>query len=167
MRDIAQCLAVLLAILNCEATANNLRFTISGRDQEFLHDPKKKRRILHVDQPEYIKMLDGKSAHRVYAQLLDKLMSDGDPEPSVAPGPNQLRLTKANAEGLRTVNTFESLSNLQRDNPKAIHSIGYDPFFIIYNTHLQIEYFIGEILRGKTSISADATGLGTFVFLLS
>lgn len=151
------------AKIACVATAHNLQFAITGRDPTFVHDPKKKRRILHVDKSAYIEMLDGKSAHGVYAQLLDDVMSDGDVEPSVVPGPNQLRLAKADAGNLRNVTPFASLSILQKAHPKAIHSIGYDPFFVIYSTHLQLAYFIGEILRGKTSISADATGLGMYI----
>lgn len=120
------------AILRCEATANNLQFTIIGRNPQFLHDPDKKRRILHIDKPVYEKMLDGKTAHKVYAQLLDELMSDGDPVPSIAPGPNQLRQTKSNADRPRNVTPFVSLSMLRQKYPGAIHSIRYDPFFTIH-----------------------------------
>lgn len=82
------------AQINCQATAHCLNFTVIGRDLNFLHNPKIKRRFLKVDKSKYERMVDGKSSHKAYAEMLDENMEAGDPEPSIVPGPNQLRIIK-------------------------------------------------------------------------
>lgn len=149
----------------CNATDNYLCFTITDRDPDFLHDPKIKRRILPVDRPALEERLDGKSAHKVYAEMLDEEMSEDDVEPSIVPNKNQMRKVKEFTDHARDVGPFKSLSKLQREFPKAIQRIGYDPFFVMYMTPLQLAFCKGEAKRREGIYSVDASGLGTMIHI--
>lgn len=146
------------AKIKCVATPNGLRFTITNFNSEFKHEPHKKRRVLNVDMAELQAKLDGKSVKRVRAEIAAGCMSFGDPDPPVVSNSPALRKSKARID-CSEVNAFKSLSFLAKKHPKTIHSIGYDPFFIIYMTPLQKALYKGDFMRSKrTRISIDSTG---------
>lgn len=147
------------ATIECEATPKCLRFNIENFDPEFIHNPKKKRRVLKSDMPTLQALLDGKSVQKVRANLANDLMEFGDPEPPVLPNAGAMRQAKSKID-CPDIDPFSSLSFLQKKYPKGIHSIGYDPFFIISSLPLQQALYKGEAMRTKrATISIDSTGL--------
>lgn len=131
------------AKIKCEATPKSMLFTITNFDPNFEHDPKMKRRVLSVDLPKLQDKLDGRSVQKVRAEMASNLMSFGDPEPPILPNAAAMRKVKSKMDH-PDVDPFTSLSFLQRKYPKTIHSIGYDPFFIMYATPFQNALYKAE-----------------------
>lgn len=148
------------AEIQCEATRNCLRFSIRNFDPDFVHNPKKKRRILNCEMSELQAKLDGKSVQRLRAELADDLMNFDDPDPPVLPNAGAMRKAKSRID-CPEIDPFAAMSFLQKKYTKSIHSIGYDPFFIIYSMILQQALYKDEDMRTKRiTISIDSTGLG-------
>lgn len=150
------------AKIKCEATPSSLRFQVTNFKPEFNHNPKIKRRILSADVPQLQEKLDGRSVLKVRTQMANELMSYGDPEPSILPNASALRKMKSEMDHSDR-DPFKSLTFLQQKHPKTIHSIGYDPFFVIYSTPFQEALYKAEALRNtKIRICLDSTGLGIY-----
>lgn len=148
------------ATIQCEATPKSLRFSIDNVNPDFVHAPNKKRRILSVEVPQLQAKLDGKSVQRVRAEMANELMSFDDPDPPILPNARTLWKTKSRIDCPET-DPFTAMSFLQKKYPKTIHSIGYDPFFVIYSMPFQQALYKGEAMRaGRITISIDSTGLG-------
>lgn len=151
------------AKIQCEATPKDLQFSIENFDPNYKHDPKKKRRVLSVDMPKLHEKLQAKSVLKLRAEMAAELMLFGEPEPSIIPSADAMRKAKSRIDCPET-DPFTALSFLQKKYPKTIHSIGYDPFFIIFSTPLQRAVYKGEAMRNKRpTISIDATGLGNLL----
>lgn len=136
------------AKIKCEATPKSLRFEVTNFNPEFKHDLKMKRRVLSIEIPTLREKLDGRSVLKVRAEMANDLMSFGDPEPPILSNESAMRKVKSEMDHSDT-NPFTSLSFLQKKYPKTIHSIGYDPFFIIYSTPFQEALYKAEVMRGK------------------
>lgn len=150
------------AKIKCEATPKSLLFEIKNFNPDFEHDPKMKRRILSVDLPKLQEKLDGKSVQKLRAEMANDLMNFGDPDPPILPNATAMRKVKSKMDHYDP-DPFKSLSFLQKKYPKTIHSIGYDPFFIIYSTPFQEALYKAEVMRStRTRICIDSTGPGIF-----
>lgn len=148
------------AKIQCVATPNFLQFNIENFKSNFAHDPKKKRRVLNVDTPKMHEKLDGKSVLKLRAEMAAELMSFGDAEPLIIPTADAMRKAKSRINCPET-DPFTALSFLQKKFPKAIHSIRYDPFYIIFSTPYQQAVYKREAMRNnRITISIDSTGLG-------
>lgn len=151
------------AKIQCEATSKCLRFIIENFNPDFVHKPNKKRRVLNVDMSKLQAKLDGKSVQRVRAEMANDLMSFDDPDPPVLPNAGALRKVKSRIDCSDT-DPFTAMAFLQKKYPKTIHSIGYDPFFVIYSIPFQQALYRGEVMRTKSiTTSIDSTGLVNFI----
>lgn len=151
------------AKIQCEATPRSLRFHIKNFNPDFVHNPNKKRRVLNTEMSQLQAKLDGKSVKRVRAGVANDLMGFGDPDPPVLANASAMRKAKSRIDCPET-DPFTAMKFLQIKYPKTIHSIGYDPFFVIYNTPFQQALYKGEVMRTKRiTISIDSTGLGNSI----
>lgn len=105
-------------------------------------------------------MLRGKSAFALRNDLAKTLQNAGESERPDLPTLNALALIKGRYQCSEQRNAFEALDELKNVHVNCIHKIGYDPFFVIYETPAQSEYYAKERTNGRTIISVDATGPG-------
>lgn len=105
-------------------------------------------------------MLHGKSAYALRNELAASMQDENYPERADLATLNALSLIKSRDLCSEQQNAFEALDEMERMHVNCIHKIGYDPFFVIYETPAQSEYYAKERLNGRTIISVDATGPG-------
>lgn len=82
------------------------------------------------------------------------------PERADIPTINAMNLIKSRDQCFTGLNVFEALDGLKNIHLNCIHKIGYDPFFVIYETPAQSEYYAKDKVKGRSIISVDATGPG-------
>lgn len=118
-----------------------------------------KRRLLPGERQELAEKLRGKSAFALRNEMAAALQSENLPERADLPSLNALNLIKSRNQ-CPEQNVFEALDALKDVHVNCIHKIGYDPFFVIYETPAQTEYYAKEKQRRRRIISIDATGPG-------
>lgn len=153
-----ECKATLEAILPHQT--NNLQITIEKFKSSVVHDPNKKRRLQPKEKEKLKVLLRGKSAFALRNELAGAMQNENLPERADLPTLNALRLIKSRDQCFEKTNVFEALNELKNIHVNCIHKIGYDPFFVIYETPAQSECYAKERLNGRTVISVDATGPG-------
>lgn len=143
-------------------TSSYQQFANKHRNYEssVFHDPKKKRRLQPEQKEELKKQLRGKSAFALRNELAGAMQNENSPERADLPNLNTLHLIKSRDQCSEGRNAFEALDELKNVHVNSIHKIGYDPFFVIYETPTQTEYYAKERLKRRTIISVDASGPG-------
>jgi len=95
--------------------------------------------------------------------LLKSIYILGDPEPAIIPSGNSLRLLKSRqiSANRRHEDTLTCLSLMKKEDDfvDIIHDIGYDPFFVQYNSAEQINIYRSYCCTTKCpKLVIDATG---------
>lgn len=139
---------------------NNLQVLVKNYNRSVAHDQKLKRRMRLEEKERLQNMLRGKSAFAVKNDLSALTQDKNLPERADIPTMNALRLIKSRDQCPDNENVFDSLDNMRGVHVDCIHKIGYDPFWVIYETPTQTEYYAKEHSRKRSIISLDATGVG-------
>lgn len=153
-----RCKAAIEAIL--PHRTNNMQITIENYKPSVFHDPKNKRRLQPEQKEELKKQLRGKTAFALRNELAGTMQNENLPERPDLPNLNTLHLIKSRDQCSDGRNAFEALDELKNIHVNCIHKIGYDPFFVIYETPAQTEYYAKERIKRRTIISVDASGPG-------
>lgn len=124
------------------------------------HDANKKRRLIPDEKEEWKKNLRGKSALELRNAMAASVQNQDLPERPDIPTLNAMHLMKSRDQCSAGLNAFEALDELKNIHVNSIHKIGYDPFFVIYETPAQSEYYAKDRLKRRTVVSIDATGPG-------
>lgn len=140
--------------------SNNLHITIKDFDQKIPHDPKKKRRVLPNETKALAENLRGKSAYAFRNEMAATMQDENLPERADLPTMNTYRIIKCRDQYPEERNVFDALNTLKQIHVNCIHKIGYDPFYVMYESPAQTAYYAKERQRGRTIISIDATGPG-------
>lgn len=139
---------------------NNLELIIEKYKSSVVHDPKNKRRLQWEEKEKLTEMLRGKSALALRNELARTMQNEKLTERADIPTLNAMNLYKSRDQCFIGLNVFEALDELKNVHVNCIHKIGYDPFFVIYETPAQSEYYAKERVNGRSIISVDATGPG-------
>lgn len=153
-----RCNATIQSIL--PHRTNSLEITIENYKSTVGHDAKKKRRLLPDEIEELKENLRGKSALALRNAMAASMQDKNLPERPDIPTLNSMHLIKSRDQCSAGLNAFEELDELKNIHVNSIHKIGYDPFFVIYETPAQSEYYAKDRLKGRTVVSIDATGPG-------
>lgn len=141
-------------------STNDLQIIVENYKSRTQHEPNLKRRLLPRDKEVLREKLCGKSAFAVRNELAALLQDKNLPERPDIPTSNAMRLIRSRDRCGDVRNQFDALSELKNIHIDTIHKIGYDPFYAIFDTPAQSEYYARERLRGRAIISVDASGVG-------
>lgn len=139
---------------------SNLQITVENFKSTVPHNPLKKRRIKGEAKDNILEILSDKSAFQARNELARKMQDPNLPERPDIPSSNTMRVMKHHQQISQGSNAFEALDILKNVHVNCIHKIGYDPFFVFYETPSQSEYYAKERLKSRSIISIDATGVG-------
>lgn len=124
----------------------------------------KKRRLRFENRQQAAELLKTDPAYAVRSQIADKLMKEDDVVPGHLSTANTYRKVRAETQKKDLPHEHPVLSiQLMKKSSEfsgCIGRIGLDPFFVIYATHLQTEWYFAEFRGRRCIISVDATGLG-------
>lgn len=140
--------------------SSNLQITIEKYESKIPHDPKKKRRMLPNETKALAEKLRGRSAYALRNEMAASMQDENLPERADLPTSNTYRIIKCRDQFPDERNVFEALDPLKQIHVNCILKIGYEPFYVIYETPAQIAYYARERQMGRTIISIDATGPG-------
>lgn len=152
------CSAHLEAFYNL--SKHTIKVNITDFDESHAHTAKQ---YMKGDvKADIVKMMQGNSAFAVQSKLADKAMEVGDCVPALVPNTSALRQLKARQLETQDRDPIYALRKLKRGKFRGdIQEIGLDPFYVMFCTQLQSQWYNAEFNKKCPAILAiDATGIG-------
>lgn len=143
-----------------DMTEHTIKVKITGFDKSIAH--KAKRYMKGAVKADVMKMMEGNSAFAVQSKLADQTMNVGDSVPALVPNLSALRQLKARQMETKNKEPIYALKILKCGKFRGdIQEIGFDPFYVMFCTQLQSQWYNAEFNKKCPAILAiDATGIG-------